>query len=168
MNSSTSAIGALILVPIVIAASAAYIALKTTEFSECIVPLCRDLWDDWCPWSDKRRRQRRRKRNGSDPSFAQSYADSWYDLDSTHSREGFSRFINQSPPRHLSGNKDQGIEDGTARKVWHPDRANRLTWSFTNPRSRSPNPFGSSNVVKPLPAALRPGRSSGENGDGRV
>ena len=158
MNSTTSAIGALILVPIVIAASAAYIALKTTELSKRIVTFCRNLWDDWYPWSNKRCHQRRRKIRASDPLYSQPYADSWYDLESIHSRQGFSRFINQSPRKSLSGSDEQYSGNDT-RRIWHPDRANRLTWSFTNPRSQSPNLFESSNVVRPLPVALRPEKS---------
>jgi hypothetical protein len=173
MSRDTAAIGALVLVPIVIAASAAFIAVYTTQFFHRIFRRCRNHWEDF--WFDRKtiRRYPRRKlhshrghkRLSSYPPN-QRFADSWIDLESASSRQ-YSNFINQSPQRQSkSSSKEQSSDEELLEaafgKVWHPTRSVRLMWSFTNPRSRSQNRCGLSNVARPLPVAQRPDRSSTE------
>ena len=168
MSSGSPAIGALILVPIVIAASAAYIALKCAELSNRIGRYFRRLWDKYYPWSynnNKTRRRRRDKR--SDLSSTPLYADSWTDLESIPSERGYSTFINQSPRRKPLRPLSEGDERSEAYdnpgEIWHPTRSTRLMWSFTNPRSPNPRRSELSSVVRPSPAARRPERLSAED-----
>ncbi len=143
MNSNPGAVGALILVPIAIAGSVAFIAIKTTDICHKAVRLCRALF----PCS----RRQRRKRHRSDLPISQVYADSWCDLESTLSREG-NNIIQPSPT------------NGSLSRVWHPHRLNRLTWSFgKNPESRNQNHLESSKTLqRPLPAIARPERSQSQ------
>lgn len=155
MSSSNPAIGALILVPIVIAASAAFIALKAAGFFKAAHSWWRDFWAR-SGIKDINLKPRRKLRR-SNLSSRSVYGDSWLELDSVDSRQDIhiSTFINQSPKRKRfsssSGDKSKDIL--TPEEVWHPSRNTRLLWSFTNPRSKNPNPFGSSNAVRPLPPA---------------
>ena len=159
--SSTTAIGALILVPIVIAASAAFIALKTTEVYK---RTCRFCHKSSLPWLTKRKsRGRRARRKGqSHLQSTQLYADSWCDLNSLRSGSAHSVFIGQSRKQvHNSNVEDEEL--ALEKSIWHPTRSARLLWSFSNPRSRSRNHFESSSVVRPLPVARIPERLSAED-----
>jgi hypothetical protein len=164
MSSTTTAIGALVLVPILIAASAAYVAVKTTEGYKRLSRYCIHLW--FKSPLNRTESRRRRKLHASDISANQAYADSWVDLESVGSgNRRISTFINQTPPRrYTSDSRDKSGENDTVRRVWHPPRNNRLTWSFADPKSRSPARSGLSNVAKPLPVIHRPERSSTEDG----
>ena len=168
MNSNNPAIGALILVPIVIAASAAFIAIKASEFCKRAGRSIKNFWNNNYPWSSTKQSDRKRKIRRSNLRSSQLYADSWIDLESIDSREGYSRFINQEPSRRgksfSEGDKAEAYGD-TAQRIWHPSRSARLAWSFANPRSPSHNHFESSNVVKPSPTARRPERLSLEDAD---
>ncbi len=148
---STTAIGALILVPIVIAGSAAYIALKTTEFYERIREFCQKFGSPWR--AAERRSQRRLRRNQSHLKPGQLYADSWCDLDSNRTGSAQSTFIGQSR-KQSHADEELGLEE----TVWHPTRSARLLWSFSSPRSRSRNLYELSNVARPLPVAQVPER----------
>ncbi|KAG4429880.1 hypothetical protein IFR05_014637 [Cadophora sp. M221] len=91
MNSSNnSAIGALILVPIVIAASAAFIAIQASEFFKRAGRNIKNFWNNSCPWSNNNQTIRRRKVRRSNLRSSQLYADSWIDLESIDSRQGYS------------------------------------------------------------------------------
>lgn len=166
MNSNNSAIGALILVPIVIAASVAFIAIKASEFLKRAGRSIKNFWNNNYPWSNTNQSVRRRKLRRSNLRSSQLYADSWIDLESVDSREGFSTFINQQPSRRgksfSEGDKEEAFGD-TTKRIWHPSRSARLAWSFANPRSPSRNHFESSSVVKPSPTARRPERLSAED-----
>jgi hypothetical protein len=136
MTSNPGAVGALILVPIVIAGSVAFIAVKTTHFWQKTSRWCKAFFT-W-PRSD------RTKQHRSDLSTSQVCADSWCDLESTHSCE-------EGNQVHLSPTED------TLTRIWHPHRSSRLTWSFGgSPRSRDPNHSGSSKSVQTrLPVTAR-------------
>ena len=165
MNSSSPPIGALIIVPIVIAASAAFVALKTQHGFRTILSFCRRIWNRRPSLTRGSTSRRRRKHNRSDIGSS-SYADSWCDLESIHSSQGvdsFSTFIGQSPINKAFSEGDQNIlcrSSPTPSQVWHPNRSNRLQWSFTNPGSRSPRPLGLLSVARPSPVAHRPERLS--------
>jgi hypothetical protein len=146
MSSNPGAVGALILVPIAIAGSVAFIAIKTTHF-----------------WHKNNRRYKafftwprsdRTKQRRSDLSTSQVYADSWCDLESTRSCEEGNQ-IQLSPAKN------------TLSRTWHPHRSSRLTWSFGgSPKSRDPNHSESSRSVQtPLPVVARPERSQCQEGD---
>ncbi|RDL35822.1 uncharacterized protein BP5553_06434 [Venustampulla echinocandica] len=99
MSSSNGAISALILVPIVIAASAAFIALKTQRGFQSIFEYFLRIWEDNSPWSHRGKNTHRRKQKRSDLSSTQIYADSWCDLESIHSgrsAQAYSTFIGQT------------------------------------------------------------------------
>lgn len=169
MISGSLAIGALILVPIIIAASAAYIALKATELLQRFGRFCCRLWDENYPWSNinKSRRRSRRRDQRSDLSTASLYADSWIDLESNPSERGYDTFTNQSPRRKSTKSFSEGDErttlNDTPERIWHPTRSTRLMWSFTNPRSPNPRRSELSSVVRPSPAARRPERLSAKD-----
>jgi hypothetical protein len=156
--SSNTAIGALIIVPILIAASAAYIALKTHSGCQHIVSYCRQVWDEKSPWFRPRTIQRRKQKR-SDLASSQIFADSWCDLESlnsiSNSPRGYSTFIGQSPRRRSLGEGDERATFfDSPRRIWHPTRSARLMWSFTNPRLPSRSLFELSNVVRPSPVCL--------------
>ena len=167
MSSSNPPIGALIIVPIVIAASAAFVALKTQHGFQTISQFCRRTWNRK-NWIFRRAPSRRRKLKRSDVTST-AYADSWPDLESTRSSasiDPFSTFIGQSPVHKSCSEGDLHSEfrhTPTPSQVWHPDRSNRLQWSFTNQPSRSPRRFESSSVAKPSPVAHRLERLSTED-----
>ena len=160
-NNPSPAFGALILVPIVIAGSAAFLAIKAPEVYTKTAGLCIRGWKSCTrvlPWTGSKQSRKIRR---SDSFSAQVYADSWVDLESNHSDRVFSTFIGQSPVRKANsdGSKDESVRSNdTPRRIWHPSRSTRLMWSFGNPRSQSPNPFESSNAVRPLPVARLPAR----------
>jgi hypothetical protein len=165
MSSTTTEIGALVLVPIAIAASAAYIAIKTTEGYKRLSQYCSRIWRR-SPFNQIENR-RRRKLHGSDVSSHRAYADSWIDLESVRSRHEISTFINQSPAGRYeskSDSKGKSDESDTVRRVWHPPRNNRLMWSFADPKSLSLGRSGLSSVARPLPVVHRPERSSTDDG----
>lgn len=157
MNSDTSpAVGALILVPIVIAASAAFIAVKTSETLQRAGHYCSKLWNEHSPWSHTQKTQKRRKLRRSNLPSSQLYADSWCDLESGDDDPRSTPFNghDRTSKSYSEGYKDNiEIELETPSKVWHPTRSARLMWSFTNPRSLSPLRFELSSVAKPSQAA---------------
>lgn len=161
MNSGSLAIGALILVPIVIAASAAYIALKCTEASRRIGRYCSRFWDDYYPWSRYNKTQRRR----SDLSSNLHHADSWADLESLNTDRGYDTFNGQSPRRKSTRSPSEGNGKSTESlgEIWHPTRSTRLMWSFTNPRSPNHRRSELSSVARPSPAARRVERLSADD-----
>jgi hypothetical protein len=162
MSSTTKAVGALVLVPIAIAASAAFIAIKTTEGYKRLARYCSHIWLK-SPLNHTASR-RRRKFYGSDFSSNQAYVDSWVDLESASIQDQIDAFINQSTPRRYSSvSRDKFDESDSVRRVWHPPRNNRLAWSFADPKSRSLGRSGLSSVAKPLPVVHRPERSSTED-----
>ncbi|KAL3421134.1 hypothetical protein PVAG01_07579 [Phlyctema vagabunda] len=79
-NSSNSSpvVGALVLIPIIIAASAAFIALKTTELGKKLIKFCSKNLS--LPNFSRKARQQSRSNQSSE-----TYADSWYDLESVRS-----------------------------------------------------------------------------------
>jgi hypothetical protein len=164
MSGSGFAIGALILVPIAIAASAAYFALKCADFFKRIGRYIRRFWDNYYPWSDINRSRRLRNKS-SNLSSNPYYADSWADLESLNTLRGYDTFIGQSPRRESvktfseETRKSESYDDNT-NEIWHPTRSTRLMWSFTNPRSPSRRRLELSNVAKPSPAARRAERLS--------
>jgi hypothetical protein len=155
--SSNSAIGALIIVPIVIAASAAYIALKTHSVFQTIArTLCR-IWEEKFPWSHRKAIERRKQKR-SDLSSTQVFADSWCDLESLHSpfkvsERSYSTFIGQSPSHRSLSEGDERALLETPKRIWHPTRSDRLMWSFANPKSPNHNHFELSNVARPSPVS---------------
>ena len=165
MSSNNSAIGALILVPIFIAASAAYFALKAAELSESLARFVSNTWNKHSPWSSRYPSRRQRKLRRSNLRSSQHYSDSWLDLESIDSRQGYSRFIGQnthrSPP---DGQQKAEVELGPT-QIWHPSRSTRLAWSFMNPRSPSRSLFELSSVARPSPATRRPQRLSADDAD---
>jgi len=164
MTGNSFALGALVLVPIAIAISAAFIALKTSHLSHKVAAFCQETWDDWYPWSTTRQSRRRRKLRRSNLPSTQVYGDSWCDLRSIDSREELDTQVKQLPTRRNS--VSEGFQQDSLRRVWHPSRSTRLNWGFTNPRSLSPSPFESSNVAKPSPVAQPRGiRSVGDTED---
>lgn len=101
MSSSTNnpAI-ALIIVPIVIAASAAFVALKAVGFFESVHLFCRTHWDkSRLNWKNKPDKHAHRKLRRSNLSSKSVYRDSWVELGSLDSRWDvpLSTFVNQSP-----------------------------------------------------------------------
>jgi hypothetical protein len=107
MSSSSIAIGALILVPIVIATSAAFIALKCAEVLQTHWPLyvadsgtviilglvTTGLEDE-------------------DRTYLKPhYADSWADLESINTERGYDTFIGQSPRRNSVKSVSEGKKD---------------------------------------------------------
>ena len=165
MSSDTSspAIGALVLVPIVIAASAAYIAIKTSETADRLGRYCSKLWNNRFLWFQAQQTQRRRKLRRSNLPSTQLYADSWCDLESGDDDTRYTPFLGQErrSKSYSEGDKDNiGIQLENPKQIWHPSRSTRLLWSFTNPRSLSPLRLGSSSAARPLQAARLPERLS--------
>lgn len=146
MTSNPGAVGALILVPIAIAGSVAFIAIKTTHFWYKTSIRCAAFF----AWPRSNRTKQRR----SDLLTSQVYADSWYDLESTHSCEEGNQ-VQLSPTKN------------TLTRIWHPHRSSRLTWSFGDSlKSRDPNHSESSRSVQtPLPVLARPERSQYQEED---
>ena len=148
-NSSNPALGVLVIIPIVIALSAAYIALKTNSGFHFIANHYRRIWDKRPSWSYPRDSQR--SKHTSSLASSQTFADSWCDLESVHSvSKKYSRFVGQYPSCKSPSEEDKRTSPiHTPRRIWHPTRSARLTWSFTNPRSSNRHPFELSNVAKP-------------------
>lgn len=156
MSSDTSAVAALILVPIAIAASAAFLAVKISHlYKSARHVLSRS-------WPSARLSHKRHKLRRSNLRSSQTYADSWVDLESVAGDETrIDTFINQTPVRTNSRSTSGAQCTDTVGRVWHPNRDARLTWSFANPSS--PHHFESLNVAKPLPVAQLPERLSTED-----
>lgn len=157
MSSGSSAIGALIIVPIFIAVSAAYIALKTHSFFQSLARHCCQIWKEKSLWS-RRRAIQSRKQKLSDLASSQGFADSWCDLESLHStyhtpNQGYSTFIGQSSGRSRSYSEgdERSIYYDTPTRIWHPTRSSRLMWSFANPKSQDRDLFELSSVARPSP-----------------
>lgn len=136
--SPSNPVGALILLPIFIAASAAFVALKLTKAGKRLFIYLRAHAPALT--SSARRRSRARRSNLSS-SFI--YGDSFADLESRHN-------LNETADRPcpvFSLSQDQN----TPTKIWHPNRSSRLTWSFMKPQYPGQNHFELSSVQKPLP-----------------
>ena len=146
MNSNPGAVGALILVPIAIAGSAAFIAINAPHLWYKVATWCKILF----LWT----RRDRRKHRQSDLSESQPYADSLYDLESLLSRAR--NTIVQSA----------SLKD-TPTKIWHPLRSSRLTWSFGgSPQSQSLSHSESlKSVQRPSPAVMPLQRSQSQEED---
>lgn len=167
MSNSNSTIGALVLIPIVIAFGAAFLALKTAGLFSYIYKYINPRWHRlkrWCTWNDEERVRKIRKTN---LRTSRTYGDSWDDLESVRSSpDPYSRFIGQSPRKskssgvrtlkvQSSGSWDKDDIPGpqpVTPQIWHPSRSTRLAWSFTNPRSPNPSRFELSSVVRRSPA----------------
>lgn len=156
---ASPAVGALILVPIIIAASAAFIALKASDYSQALGRFICKYWHNHSLWSDiektcKRKRLKRPKAGSS----GQLYADSWCDLESGSSEQEtrYDQFIGQHPEGNLNLEVGNIITFADHRTLWHPSRASRLAWSFTDPlpldqsHSKSPKLSKPSATAQPL------------------
>ena len=170
MSSGSLAICGLLLVPIAIAVSAAFLALKCAELLKRIGRYINRLWDEYYPWSNTNIIRRRRRRDKqSDLSFSfNTRADSWTDLESLYTERECYTSSGETPRRHntrksISGTGGSKLHDNDPERIWHPTRSARLLWSFTNPRSPGQARSELSNVARPSPAARRPERLSGED-----
>ena len=162
MNSSSQALGALILVPIAIALGAAFLAVKTVGLFEYIFKLVQPYFDAVRKHHyDKRQAKGHGKRHRlrkSNLRIYQTWGDSWQDLESCSSREEtYSRFIGQAKSSQASSNTSSNniLPIPEPAQVWHPSRSNRMSWSFTNPRSSSRSLYESLSVARPSPVARR-------------
>ena len=134
---NTAAIGGLILVPIALAALVAFVAIKVT-----------DIWPSTKAWfSDSCFRHlffcRRRKKAPKD--FVKS-PDSFCDLERV-----------QSPPFQAGSLVERPPSQETPTKIWHPNRLNRLTWSFGRTGMKTltyPAPCELSNAQAPPPILI--------------
>jgi hypothetical protein len=159
MNHDIPTVAALILVPIAIAASAAFIALKASHFSKTFARALNRKF----PRTTSQRRRRKLRR--SNLTSSQTYADSWVDLESNAGDEPLrDTFINQSPIRRYQYTSSE-TACGIDTSGWHPNRNDRLTWSFVNPTSPIHHRSESSSVARPLPVVQRPDRLSEEDVD---
>jgi hypothetical protein len=164
MSNSNSAVGALILVPVVIAFCAAFLALKTVGLFKHIYKFVHPYWSRLTHWSCWNHITPTRKIRKSNLSTFRTYGDSWCDLESVASdQESYSRFVGQSPRKTSRSktstsawDKDDFVGPDLP-QAWHPSRSTRLRWSFTNPRSSRRSPFESSNVVRRSPESRSPG-----------
>jgi hypothetical protein len=96
MSSDTPAT-ALILVPIAIVASAAFVALKTSHLFNSVSRTIGRFWEAKFPYKSS---YKRRKLRRSNLSSSQTYADSWTDLESNAGDDTrVDTFINQTPVR---------------------------------------------------------------------
>jgi hypothetical protein len=172
MSNNPPASAALILVPIAIVASAAYIAIKTSEFTKRTVHFLRGFCIQWSPANIVRNRVYRKYKQRCSDLSSQNYGDSWCDLESVREEPLIiSNYNIQSSfnSRKNIGESGQNSEfQNETTRIWHPTRDSRLTWSFMNPESLPPNLFELSNVVKPLPDARRLGRHTADDADLQV
>lgn len=104
-NTNTPAIGALIIVPIVIAASIAWIAIKISHAGSSVASRCAQEYQHWL--------HRKRIRYSRSRSFNESLTD----LDSL--------FKHAVPPQ--TGSKKARHE-----QAWHPPQQTRAVWTFSN------------------------------------
>lgn len=140
MNAYSGLVGALILVPIAIAGSIAFIAVKIPDFWHKITTFFRNC--------SPRRHPRRKRANRSDLSNSPICPDSWSDLESSHSLNR-----NESARQNPPGNRVSGI--------WRLSRSSRLTWSFgRSQKSQNLNLCESSrSVQRPLPVVVHQGKA---------
>jgi hypothetical protein len=133
-GASTGTIGALILVPVVIAIGATAIAIKTTD----IWPRTKEFFCGVC--SSLHCQRLRKKKRASDLSDE----DSWCDIESLSER----RVLTPELPSRDSPSR-----------IWHPRRSSRLTWSFMTPKTSSQRLYESpklSDVQLPAPILAPP------------
>lgn len=159
-NNTSSAVGVLILIPIAIAGSAAFIAIKTTDFWKATIRRVQDTSPS-LQWFSRQRRDR----NRSDQSA--SYADSFFDLESVASHRSqyenwadHTRLLKSSP---RSATQYSRAPQTFSKETWHPRRQDRLQWSFANSQSLSPSHFAFSNVLIPSRTHPRPERSQSQD-----
>lgn len=160
-DTDTGAVGALILIPIAIAGSAAFIAIKATDFWKTTVRRVRGLSTS-LPWHT----QRRRLPNRSDQ--LSSYEDSFFDLESLSS----SQFPSENPRQNRRwkrapqlATRPSKVPNTSFSETWHPSRLDRLQWSFVNPQSPDLNRFVSSSIPVPSRTHNRPERSQSQDAD---
>lgn len=127
------------MVPIAIAAGVAFLAIKTT-----------DIWPSAKRWiTDSCFRHLffcRRKKKA--PEDLKSSPDSFCDLEGV-----------QSPYFQAGSLVERPLSRDTPTKIWHPDRSNRLKWSFGRTgmkMSKFPAPCELSNDQAPVPTLLIP------------
>jgi hypothetical protein len=144
-------LGVLILIPFFIAASAAFLALKTTKAGKQIFQYLR------AHTRALRSTNRRRKDHRSNTQSDQVYGDSFSNLESANNLNEI--FTEQS----LATQQDNGKE--TLKKIWHPNRSSRLTWSFENSQSPDQSHFESLSVQKPVPVAHAPEKTQLQDGN---
>jgi hypothetical protein len=146
-NSSPGAVGALILIPVIIAGAAAIVAIKASGYWNLVTRFCQRLLN-------YRGRVKHNRKNRSDLSSSQNYPDSFGDLES----------ICMDSEARLKSDKSP-VKD-TSTRIWHPQRASRLTWSFGQVLpSQNQSHFESSSVQIPLPAVVRPEKSRSQEED---
>ena len=144
-DDTNGAVAALILIPIAIAGSAAFIAVKSTNLWKVAVRRFRGASAPF-PWHTQKHQRRL-----SDQSS--SYADSFLDLESLASNQ--SKFEDRYNRRPRAPNTSPA-------ETWHPSRQARLQWSFTSPQSQDPNHFVSSSIPRPTRTHTRPERSQSQ------
>lgn len=143
-------VGALVFVPIIIATSAAFIAVKTTDIFKSTI----DRWHAWNPSLPGLKH----KQNCITTNH--HYGDSLCDLESACGKED--TFIGQA--------KDADNTISTPAKIWHPRRSNRLTWGFSGPQppqSQYRSLYELSSVRRPSAVAQLPTRSQSYGVDHR-
>lgn len=136
-------VGALVFVPIIIAASAAFVAVKTTDIFKSTI-------DRWQAWNPSLPGLKHKKACITTPP--QGYGDSFCDLESAGGAED--TVIGQAT--------DIGNAVPTPAKIWHPHRSHRLTWAFSGPpppQSQDRSHYGLSSVRRPSAVAQIPTRS---------
>ncbi|CAD6505842.1 BgTH12-01329 [Blumeria graminis f. sp. triticale] len=147
-NNINRTVGALILVPIIIAASAAFIAVKATDYIQVLTKYLSKSWKKNRLRTTIGKLSKKSHRRYKSRSI-QTFADSWCDIESTCSGQG-------SVYNHFQGQeileRPHTLKSGI---IWHPSRASRLAWSFASPISLNHNLFGLSNVAKPSAIARR-------------
>jgi hypothetical protein len=138
-TSSPGAIGALILIPVIIAGAAAVVAIKASGYFDFIS----HSWNSVFSY-----RHKRKKSNPSDErSPSPEYPDSLGDLESVYP-------VSVKGPLEDSASKSSPSPS----KTWHPARSSRLEWSF-GPQTH--NPYELSRVLqRPLPSVAPPGTSN--------
>lgn len=169
-NNTNPAIGALILVPIIIAVSAAFIAIKASDYSRALTGFVCKSWHTHRPWSEIEQSQKRHRPKRLNSHSSQSYAKSWCDLEvkSSEHETKYDSFIGQGLNRGSIIEGKRGKPYDSRFKKWHPNPASHLAWTFVNFASQHPSHFESSNVARPSATALRPGRLSVEVEDSQA
>lgn len=146
-NSSPGAIGALILIPVLIAGAAVIIAIKASGFWVVIV----EAWH--INSRGFKRKNKGRNRSDEETHTSKSYPDS-LDLESIY------------PASETHPLRDRSPSKGTPAKGWHPSRPSRLMWSFGSDSAlRSQSPCELSSVQKPSPCVAPPEKSQSQEED---
>ncbi|KAI0998473.1 hypothetical protein K3495_g9722 [Podosphaera aphanis] len=163
MNSSnyaSPAIGALILVPILIAASAASIALKASDYSQAFARFVRNYWHSHAPRFGSSVLASRRKLRRSNFHSSQLHSDLWYDLDSVYSDQeiGYSGFTGKEVS--VSAQRNKGNSTSESHDPWHPFHTEQSEWSFMKSKSQHQDHCELQNVARPSATARRPTRLS--------